>query len=212
MSTQKSQRWQRRKDSRPSELLDAALAEFFEKGFEAARLEDIAARAGVTKGTIYLYFHSKEDVFEALVRNVPQANVDLLQKVTSDPDQSPDVLLERFLQLVGTFIRDERMSRFPRLVISAAGRFPKLADMYRNNVIAPAASQLAAIIEAGVARGLFRPVDPQQAAYAAVAPLFFVAIWKTTFEREGEPPFPDTGFVEQHIENFIRGIRKEGGA
>lgn len=212
MSTQKSQRWQRRKDSRPSELLDAALLEFFEKGFEAARLEDIAARAGVTKGTIYLYFHSKEDVFEALVRSVPQANLVLLQQVTNDPDQPPEMLLERFLQLAGTFIRDERLSRFPRLVIAAAGRFPRLADIYRNNVIEPAVAQLAAIIEAGVKRGVFMPVDPLQAAYAAIAPLLFTAIWKTTFQRENEATFPDAGFAEQHIRMFMRGIRKDGGS
>lgn len=209
---QRAQRWQRRKDARPAEVLDAALSEFFEKGFEAARLEDIAARAGVSKGTIYLYFHSKEDIFEALVRSVPQANLALLQQVLDDPDQPADVLLERFLQIIGTFIRDERLSRFPRLVISAAGRFPKLADMYRNNVIEPAAAQLATIIEAGVARGIFLPVHPQQAAYAAVAPLLFAAIWKTTFQRENETAFPDAGFVEQHIRMFIRGIRKDGGS
>lgn len=212
MSTSKTQRWQRRKESRPAEVLDAALAEFFEKGFEAARLEDIAARAGVSKGTIYLYFHSKEDVFEALVRSVPQANVEALRQVTADMSVPPEEQLERFLQMMGAFIRDESLQRFPRLVISAAGRFPKLADMYRNSVIEPGIAQLSSIIRAGVERGVFHPVDPQQAALAAMSPLLFTAIWKTTFQRENEPAFPDTNFVEQHIRSFIRGLRKDGGS
>ena len=80
---ERSQRWQRRKDARPAELLDAALSEFFEKGFAAARLEDIATRAGVSKGTIYRYFDSKEDVFEALVTAIPQANVEAMRAAAS---------------------------------------------------------------------------------------------------------------------------------
>src|SRR5262245_40274244 len=95
--TAKSQRWQRRKENRPAELLDAALNEFFEKGFAAARLEDIAARAGVSKGTIYLYFDSKEDVFEALVRAIPQANVETARALVSDTSVPADQLVERLM-------------------------------------------------------------------------------------------------------------------
>lgn len=205
-----AQRWQRRKGSRPSEVLDAALSEFFEKGFEAARLEDIAARAGVSKGTIYLYFSSKEEVFEALVNSIPQANIEDLERLLSDPELSPEIQLDRFLRLLGAAIRDERMIKFPRLIISAAGRFPHLADIYRREVVTRAVSVLSSIIERGVQSGAFRAVDPQQAAFAAVAPLLFIAIWRTTFERPQDEVIDAESFVLQHIQTLVRGLRKDG--
>ncbi len=204
---ERSQRWQRRKDARPAELLDAALAEFFEKGFAAARLEDIAARAGVSKGTIYLYFDSKEDVFEALVKAIPQANVEAMREAASDTSIPADVLLERLLRAVGGLIGDERMMKFPRLIIGEAGRFPKLAETYRREVISRAVGLLASVIQRGVDEGHFRAVTAENAAYAAVAPLLFVAIWHTTFERFDAAPFEAQAYVDQHIETFLRGIR-----
>lgn len=206
---QKAQRWQRRKDSRPTEVLDAALAEFFEKGFEAARLEDIATRAGVSKGTIYLYFDSKEEVFEALVKTIPQANVEMLETVLADPDVAPEVQLDRFIHLLGTAIRDERMIKFPRLIVSAAGRFPHLADVYRRDVVARAVGVLASIIERGVKSGVFHAVDAQQAAFAAVAPLLFIAIWRTTFERPQDDAIDADAFIDQHVRTLVRGLRKD---
>lgn len=204
----RSQRWQRRKDSRPAELLDAALAAFFEKGFEAARLEDIAARAGVSKGTIYLYFDSKEDIFQALVKGIPQANIERLADIVQDTSVPADVLLRRFLTLLGGLIRDERMKKFPRLLIAEAGRFPHLADVYRAEVISRGAGILSSVIERGIAEGRFHAVNPQHAAYAAVAPLLFVAIWQTTFERGEDTLLDGESFVTQHIDTFLRGLSK----
>ena len=106
--THRSQRWQRRKEARPAEVLDAALAEFFEKGFESARLEDIATRAGVSKGTIYLYFSSKEEIFDALVKGIPQANIEMLEVAAKDDSVPAPLMLRRFLQLAGGFLHDER--------------------------------------------------------------------------------------------------------
>lgn len=204
----RSQRWQRRKDARPAELLEAALAEFFEKGFAAARLEDIASRAGVSKGTVYLYFDSKEEMFEALVQAIPQANVEQLRAIATDATVPPEDLLRRMLTFVGGFLRDERMLKFPRLIISDGGRFPKLAETYKREVISRGIGILSAVIERGIKEGVFRPVDPLQAAFAALAPMLFTAIWRTTFERfEGEQIEPET-FVPQHIDSFVRGLLK----
>lgn len=205
----RSQRWQRRKDARPAELLDAALAEFFEKGFAAARLEDIAARAGVSKGTIYLYFGSKDEMFEALVRAIPQANVETARAIASDASVPAPELMRRLLQFMGVLIRDERMQKFPRLIISDGGRFPKLAETYKREVVARGVGIMSAVIERGIAEGTFRKVDVRKAAFAAIAPLLFTAIWKTTFERFEEEPFDHEGFVAQHIDTFLRGIMRE---
>ena len=207
MSTARTQRWQRRKDARPAELLDAALAEFFEKGFAAARLEDIATRAGVSKGTIYLYFSSKEEVFEALVRAIPQPNVEQIRAIAADPSVPADALLARVLRFMGGVLQDDRMTKFPRLVIGEAGRFPKLAETYRREVISRGSGVISAIIERGVSEGRFRQIDPMRAAYAAITPILFVAIWRTTFERSGEEALDGPAFIDQHIETFLRGIR-----
>ncbi len=207
-STVRSQRWQRRKEDRPAELLDAALCEFFEKGFAAARLEDIAARAGVSKGTVYLYFDSKEDMFEALVHAIPKANVEHVRAIARDASIPADIVLERVLTIVGGFLRDERMIKFPRLIISDGGRFPKLAETYKREVISRGVGILSSVIERGIAEGVFRPVDPERAAFAAISPLLFVAIWHTTFERFDDKPFEADAYVAQHIETFLRGIKR----
>src|SRR5262245_41222223 len=161
--TAKSQRWQRRKDARPAELLDAALSVFFEKGFAAARLDDIATRAGVSKGTVYLYFHSKEDVFKALVRAIPQANVEQVRAVAADTSIPADELLERVMRFIGSFLRDERMLKFPRLIIAEAGNFPQLAEIYKREVISRGIEIFSTIIKRGISEGRFRDVDPKHA-------------------------------------------------
>jgi AcrR family transcriptional regulator len=205
-SATRTQRWQRRKEARPAELLDAALDVFFERGFAAARLEDIAARAGVSKGTIYLYFDSKDDVFEALVRAIPLPNVEQLRALASDASVPADQMLRRVLTFMGGVLRDERMMKFPRLVIGEGGRFPKLAETYKREVIARGVAIISAIIERGIAEGRFRKVDPRHAAFGAVSPLLFSAIWHTTFERFDSAPFDAGAFVIQHIDTFLQGI------
>ncbi len=203
------QRWRRRKEARPAELLDAALDVFFEKGFSAARLEDIAARAGVSKGTVYLYFSSKEDVFDALVRAIPQANIEQVRALAGDPTIPADQLLGRVLRFIGGLIRDPRMIKFPRLIVGEAGNFPKLAETYKREVISRGSAILTRIIERGIEEGRLRPVDPQHAAYAAIAPLLFTAIWRTTFEQFDATPLDADAFIEQHIETFLRGLSTE---
>jgi AcrR family transcriptional regulator len=202
----RSQKWQRRKEARPAELLEAALDVFFEKGFAAARLEDIAARAGVSKGTVYLYFDSKDDVFEALVHAIPQPNVEQIGALAADPTVPADETLRRVLTFVGGVFRDERMMKFPRLFIGEGGRFPKLAETYKREVISRGVAILTAIIERGIAEGRFRKVDPKHAAYGAMSPLLFSAIWKTTFERFDDAPLDAPAFIAQHIDTFLRGV------
>jgi AcrR family transcriptional regulator len=209
MTQSTTQRWRRRKEARPAELLDAALDVFFEKGFAAARLEDIAARAGVSKGTVYLYFTSKEDVFDALIRAIPVANVEQVRALADDPSIPADELLGRVLRFIGAMIRDPRMIKFPRLIVGEAANFPKLAETYKREVITRGAGILTRIIERGIEEGRLRQVDPQHAAYAAIAPLLFTAIWRTTFEQFDATPLDADAFIEQHIETFLRGLSVE---
>src|ERR1043165_9431557 len=98
-----AKRWQRRKDARPPEILDAALAVFAQKGFAATRLDDVAARAGITKGTIYLYFDSKQALFEALARQSIGAQIDMITARLAQFPGSSAELLRFVLSTMGSF-------------------------------------------------------------------------------------------------------------
>jgi AcrR family transcriptional regulator len=206
-----SSRWKRRKEARPAELLDAALAVFAEKGFAAARLEDIAVRAGVSKGTVYLYYDSKEDILRALIKAIPLAMVERVSQLATAEPGTPEETLRRVLQTIGGAIRDPRLIQFPRLIVGEGGNFPWIAETYRKEIISRGIGVLSAIIRDGIAKQHFRAIDPQHAAYGAISALLFVAIWRTTFERFDDAPLDAQAFIDQHIDTFVRGI-KRGGA
>ena len=191
-------------------MLDAAMAVFAEKGFAAARLEDIAARAGVSKGTVYLYYESKEDILRALIKAIPLAMVERISQFATADTGTPEETLRNVLQLIGAAIRDPLLIQFPRLIIGEGGNFPWIAETYRKEVVSRGIATLSGIIRNGIAQQRFRAVDPQHAAYGAMSALLFVAIWRTTFERFDDAPLDAQAFIDQHIETFVRGIRREG--
>jgi AcrR family transcriptional regulator len=208
--TTTSQRWKRRKEARPAELLDAAISVFAEKGFAAARLDDIAARAGVSKGTIYLYYDSKEAILRALIKAIPVARVESIAQLAAADAGPADATLRKALQLIGAAMRDPMLIQFPRLVIGESGNFPWIAETYRQEVISRGIAIFSGIIGKGIEERRFRAVDPRHAAFAAMAPMLFVAIWRTTFERFDDAPLEAQGFIDQHIETFVRGLLREG--
>ncbi len=128
-------RWRRRKEARPLEILAAALAVFAEKGFAATRLEDIALRAGVSKGTIYLYFESKEAVFKALIRERLASRIGVLNETMRAHKGSSAELLAHMLRSFGAVISTSQDVVLPKIVISDAGNFPELAKMYREEIV-----------------------------------------------------------------------------
>ncbi|MCE9521244.1 MAG: TetR/AcrR family transcriptional regulator [Alphaproteobacteria bacterium] len=202
-------KWKRRKEARPSELLDAAVGVFAEKGFASARLEDIAARAGVSKGTVYLYYDSKEAILRALIKAIPVARIEGFEKLAEADAGPADQTLRSVLQLFGAMIRDPVMIQFPRLVIGESGNFPWIAETYRQEVISRGVEMLSGIIAKGIAQGQFRDVDAKRAAFAAIAPILFVAIWRTTFERFDDTQLDAQAFIDQHIATFLRGLARE---
>jgi AcrR family transcriptional regulator len=149
-------RWQRRPEARREEILDAALEVFGEQGFARARLEDVAQRAGVSKGTLYLYFDSKEKLFREMVR--AKAVAALLEGaafVQSFTGPSRDLLVA-FLERKYRVLREQNLSRISRLVQSELGNFPELAHFYTHEVVLPARRLVESILARGVASGEFR--------------------------------------------------------
>ena len=174
-------RWERRKDARPAELAAAALELFVERGFAATRLDDIAKRAGVSKGTLYLYFDSKEDLFKAVIREgyvAPLAEAE--QLLATFEGSSADLIREIFRRWwVQVGATDQ--AGMTKLIIAEAGNFPELARYYHDEVIQRSHALLEHAIERGIARGEFREVNREFAGRISCAPMVMLMLWKHSF-------------------------------
>ena len=207
-----SPRWRRRKQARPQEILDAALACFAEKGFAATRMDDIAIRAGVTKGTIYLYFENKDAVFKALVRESIGAQLaNVLENVRAYEGPSRE-LLRLILTVLGQFARTSDRVVLPKILIAEVGNFPELARFYREEIIDKGLSVMSGAIARGIERGEFRNVNPQHAARLCIAPILLAIFWRTTFAQFDAKPYDYQGFVETHLDVLLRGLAADGEA
>jgi AcrR family transcriptional regulator len=207
-----SPRWRRRKDARPQEILEAALACFAGKGFAATRMDDIAESAGVTKGTIYLYFENKEAVFKALVRESIGTQIgQVLEQAAAFQGPARD-LLRMVVSTVGEILRTSDRVVLPKIIVAEAGNFPELARFYREEIIDKGLGALSAVIARGVERGEFRKIDPQHAARLCIAPVLLAAVWRTTFARFDAAPYDYQGFLNTHLDVLLRGLSPDGDA
>jgi AcrR family transcriptional regulator len=212
MQAQPSQRWKRRKEARPQEILEAALAVFAEKGLSAARMDDIATRAGVTKGTIYLYFPSKNDVFKALLSTHISERLKTLGAMVDGFEGPTSQLIANVIRFAGSVLVNSENVVLPKIVIAEITKFPELLRFYRKEVIARGLGLWEAILERGIARGEFRPVPTEHVARLCVAPLLFSAIWRTTFAELDEEPYDTDGLIETHIDVLLKGLAADGAA
>ena len=160
----------RRMHARPQELLDAALGLFIEKGFAAARADEIAARAGVCKGTLYLYFDSKEDLLKKLIAQRFSSRIAVSYDEASDARTSLDVLRELVASWRSALVEGEA-GGIVKLLFTEAHHFPVLADYWMREVITPTRLLVARIVRRGIERGELRTVDPELAVDALVLPL-----------------------------------------
>ena len=204
------QRWKRRKAARPQEILEAAMGVFAAKGYAGTRMEDIAREAGVTKGTIYLYFENKETVLKALVRGSIGSTIDQVTGQVQNFTGSTPELLRFVLTAMGQFIVMSDRVVLPKIVVAEAGNFPELARFYRTEIIDKGLGLMTGVIARGIARGEFRPVVPAHAARLCIAPLLLAAIWRTTFAQFDTEPYDYQGLTETHIETLLRGLAAEG--
>ncbi|GLC27133.1 hypothetical protein rosag_36460 [Roseisolibacter agri] len=167
-------------DERPAQIVEAALAAFGEHGLAGARLDDIAQRAGVAKGTIYLYFPNKEELFREVVRRTIVARLDQAERELADAAATgPAELLRTFMAGWWEFVCTPEFQTVYRLVVGELHRFPDLADFYIREVPARAHRIVGDVITRGVAEGVFRPVDPAVATRMIASLLIAQAMWAT---------------------------------
>jgi TetR/AcrR family transcriptional regulator len=169
---------ERRKEARPGELLDAALDLFVEKGFAATRSEEVAARAGVSKGTLFLYFPSKEELFKAVVReNISGRFGEWNAEFEGFEGSTPD-MVRYCMRVWWERIGATRASGITKLIISEARNFPDIAAFYQQEVIQPANVLIRRILQRGVDRGEFRVLDMDYAVFNIIAPMIFLIMMK----------------------------------
>lgn len=199
-------KWRRRADARPDEVLDAALDLFIASGFSATRVEDIARRAGISKGAVYLYFDSKEAILMALVRRsvVPVAEDAVSLSVLEHADPAETIRL--LLTNVADRMAEGRIFAIPRIIFAEAGNFPELVQMYRREVIERSLGALEALIRRGIEQGQFRPVIPGHAVRSIIGPLIaHLLLWRV-FGFEDETDVNMETFVESHLDLLFHGL------
>ncbi|WP_240232285.1 TetR/AcrR family transcriptional regulator [Devosia lacusdianchii] len=166
-----TKKFRRRAEARPDEVLDAALAVFVEKGFAAAKVDEVAKRAGVSKGTVYLYFPSKEALIEGIVRRAvaPIALRALpdLEKFEGDPRVPITMLMKVLTQTLS----QPEAAAVPKLILREVMSFPSIAALYRNEVLNKVMPALIELIQRGVASGKLRPVDPELTVRSIIGPV-----------------------------------------
>jgi AcrR family transcriptional regulator len=203
---------QRRKEARPQELLDAALEVFVERGFAAARTDDVAQRAGVAKGTLYLYYASKDELLKAVIQRYIASEIAagrdaLIAHRGTAAAQLRDVVVPWWQRIV-----DSPASGVFKLVITEVRNFPDLAAFYTREVIEPGEQVLAGIVQRGIASGEFRPVEVHHAVFSMLFPLVMVCLHKHSLGPCMDRPMLDPHrFIRDHIELLIAGFAAPGG-
>jgi AcrR family transcriptional regulator len=191
--------------TRVQSVLDAALDVFLARGFDAAKLDDVAKQAGVAKGTLYLYFSSKEALFEELIRSVLASPFQAAGEAMMKQDLSAEAMLRGLIAWAKTEILGTRRKDIARLIISEAGRFPDLAAFYHREVISRGIATVRAIVERGVARGEFTSDAAAKFPQLVVAPLLVAIVWTGLFDKV--ETLDTSGLLDAHADLLIRGLK-----
>lgn len=199
-------RWERRKEARPQELLAAALDLFVERGFASTRLEDVARQAGVSKGTLYLYFTNKEELFKAVVRDSIVPVIDAAEDSIAGFDgHSADLLrgvIGNWWQRIGT----TKASGIPKLMMAEAANFPDIATFYQEEVIARGTRMIAGLLERAVARGEFRPMNIEIMTQVLVAPMLMLMTWKHSVGPCDQCHLDPQTFLDAFLDMALHGL------
>ena len=203
-------RWRRRKDTRPAEILTAALETFGERGYDGTRLEDVGRRAGCTKGTVFLYYESKAELFKAAVREAFLPTLRETEKLVEEHRGSARELLAALLRIRWDHMERTRLTGLVKLLLTETAKYPDLARFYNDEFIDKNQALLRRVLQMGVDSGEFRPVDVAQAARVVVSPLLFAAVWRHSFEQVSSAPLPLEPYFETGLQIMLAGLVPTG--
>ncbi|MEX3011788.1 TetR/AcrR family transcriptional regulator [Hoeflea sp. TYP-13] len=201
-------KWRRRADERPDEVLDAALKMFARNGFAATKVEDIASEAGLSKGAIYRYFSSKEDIFESLVNRAIAPMAERTLELVETSNEDPEKLLRAIFSVITMRLSDPLTLALPRVVLQEAGRFPHLAETYRRQVLDKGIAAFEMIVKRGIETGHFRPVNARLAIRNVLGPMLAHFILGQIFQIDRDAPVSTEEFLESHLDILMNGLLK----
>jgi AcrR family transcriptional regulator len=214
-STEPRVRRERRKQARPGELLDAALTLFVDKGFAATRVEEVAQLAGVSKGTLFLYFPSKVELFKAVVQHHIAGRFDEWNQAFESFEGSTADMVRYCMNQWWERVGATQASGITKLVMSEAGQFPEIAEFYRQAVIVPGNTLIRRILQRGIERGEFRPLNLDYAIYSIIAPMIFMIMWKHSMTpccpagSDGMPAIDPPAFIASQADILLRGLQAQ---
>jgi AcrR family transcriptional regulator len=195
----------RRKAERPQEILEAAFAEFSRNGYAVTTLDQIAERAGVTKGTIYVYFENKEHLFISMVREITKTTLDIVHGMfESHEGSTADLLRAQFSFIYQHIVEDRRRREVVRMLIAEAPRFPALADRYHDEILRPCLDMLRQAIQRGIDRGEIRNTSIINSPQVVIAPIALVDLWMMMFDKR--QPLDLKAYFEAHLDLVLNGI------
>ena len=200
----------RRKDARPAELLEAALALFVEKGFAATRSEEVAKAAGVSKGTLYLYFPSKEELLKAVIQHFLGAEIEAGIKEAAAAEGPTAQVMEQLLVTWWTRIYEGPASGVFKLVITEIRNFPEIGDFWVEHVVAPGEALVSGLLRRGIDRGEFAPVDVAFATHSMLMPMILLCVHKHSFAACGiakELDVDPVAFMQSHFRLIFTGLQ-----
>jgi AcrR family transcriptional regulator len=195
----------RRKAERPQEILEAAFVEFSRNGYAMTTLDRVAEHAGVTKGTIYVYFENKEHLFISMVREVTKAALDTVHKMLETHEgTTADLLRAQFSFIYQHIVEDRRRREVLRMLIAEAPRFPELADRYHQEILRPCLDMLRQAIRRGMDRGEFRNSAIVDLPQIVIAPIALVDIWMMMFDDR--QPLDMKAYFNAHLDLVLNGL------
>ena len=199
-------KWRRRKEARPDEIIDAALEVFSEKGFAAAKLDDIARRAGISKATLYLYFDTKEEIFRAEARTAVASLLKALETQAEGADAPFAELVPKLLARAAELMKGGRVPAIARMVIGESRNFPDLARIWHDDVVAGAIGIVTGIIASAQARGEVAPGDPRLHAFSLMGPMVMAMLFREVFGGVGASPPDLHALGDHHARLALRGL------
>ena len=198
------------KDERRQVLLQAALDTFYENGFTAARMDDIAARAGLSKGAIYLYFDSKDALFEGLVETIALPRVEQIEALLGSAP-SATAAIHHMMLFARALVEHSPMPRIMKVLVADSGRFPDAAQAYRKRVVERILGVIASVLERGREAGEFKIDDPALTARLVIAPIVLSAMWRVTFGHDPDAAIDLEALFVLHEKMILRALTPQPG-